>query len=301
MQKFRKVPDAQITTTAGLTILIPCEVDNQTGYVQWRKDGSWLFGPQRNRSPRFERVFIVGDASRGDHSIELRAARPEDSGFYDCQLIPASDELAEQYFQAGAQVSVKAQQPEPASNLSAPTLKPPKWSADGSATLTRLPDSASQQGSPASSILSAFVSAHGQSSGGSIGSLLAGQSAGFGNQLALSWPYLLLLLAGLLMVANIYLIYSLFKRRTRSSKLSGQSADSHDGSLESNSQGDSSATNSTANTNIQLANCLLEECIQVADTGSAFTISPICIAEAQRLWNGHRLVASNPNGWVLEI
>ena len=64
---------------------------------------------------------------------------------------------------------------------------------------------------------SAFVNSHPliSSPSSSTAYSIRGGSSGFQtNSLMLSWPFLLLALAGLLMLANIYLIYSLIKRHT---------------------------------------------------------------------------------------
>lgn len=97
-QSFRKKPDAKLKVSEGSTILLPCEVDNQQGMAQWLKDGVPVFvnNGERFASHDFPNLVVKGNASKGEHSIELRAASSINTGLYECQVTAGDSSLDEE-------------------------------------------------------------------------------------------------------------------------------------------------------------------------------------------------------------
>lgn len=244
-QSFRRRPDDQVKTHEGHTILLACEVDNQQGPAQWLKDGDYIyhstFGKVGDAS---DRQVVIGDPTKGDYSLELRNLQPDDSGHYECQVHPVRDDAKHKALRAWSDVIV---QPQPVSsttattrstiNSTAPTDNPNSNALGPFAelaipltntvsnkahpqardilSLTKLPQQQQQHSSnniQTNYPPSAFITAHASTSSA------ASQLTTSNNHLVttlVGWPYMLLGLAALLLLANIYLIVSLIKRHQR--------------------------------------------------------------------------------------
>lgn len=240
-QSIRIAPDARVTTDEGLQILLRCEVDNQKGNVQWIKDTfQYIFHSNRIKAnnPDFEHFQMVGNPANGEHSLLIDKPSEKDSGYYECQVQPTADDSTE--LRAGSNVTVR---PLPPLEIHTNTLTS---TTNEQALLTRsAPNelgSLTQHQSRAIPVVKAtllppaFISPHSSissssssSSSSSISNAHPVAASTFGQTSAgfvIGWPFLLLLIAGLLMMANIYLICSLIKRHQRKKDSSLESASS---------------------------------------------------------------------------
>ena len=165
-----------------------------------------------------DRFEFIGNLERGDYGLELKSAQLDDSGVYICQVTP--DKLADNDNKAdfAIKTNITVVPVPPTKNI------PPYWtklvaeSPGGPNSVVSSPSPSLQpaafmsQKSPSSAFH--YLSTRASSSSASSVRHHQHQSATVA-ALTLSWPYLLLALAGLLMLANIYLIYALIKRHKR--------------------------------------------------------------------------------------
>lgn len=234
-QSFRQRPQPILETTQGQSILLNCEVDDQEGPVQWIKQpGIYIFHNNRTRANNHSDFdhFTIADTVEGDYSLKIEKVRLSDSGYYECQVPGKRDDGHE--LQAGSELRV-IPLPPPTPMPVAETNHVVSNSSVSNNELNMLARSApSEPGSlqysrnaPVGKALNHFPSSNFISPHASNAHPTAASTIGPSNaHLYASWPYLLLLIAGLLMLANVYLVYSLFKRHQRKKDNSLESASS---------------------------------------------------------------------------
>lgn len=82
-QFFTKEP-TDVEATQGGKVVLPCQVQNKVGVLQWTRDG---FGLGQNRSlPGFPSMRMVGRDPNKDWNLEIVPVRLEDEGIYQCQV-----------------------------------------------------------------------------------------------------------------------------------------------------------------------------------------------------------------------
>jgi len=87
-QQYFRVRPTDVEVGEGGTAVIPCEVGNRQGRVQWTKDGLTL---GYNRSiPGIPRYSVLGSENSGQFSLQIRDVTLEDDADYECQVGPAS-------------------------------------------------------------------------------------------------------------------------------------------------------------------------------------------------------------------
>ena len=276
---FREKPGELVSLIEGDSTRLRCELDNHTGTVQWLKDGHIVF-MDGEKGKGFERHFMEGDQAAGDFSMDLRRVRLEDSGHYECQAVPVQTGPARhELFIAKSLVTVRPQVPLPPPPAPAQTTTPSissaanqslQWAQEQLAASGASKAAANQlqqrdlqnlpklQTGPTALLPSAFITPHASSA------TSAGSQPTYPLYLILNWPYVLLMVAGLLMLANFYLIYSLIMRHRRNTD---EAFSQRDSSLESGSNGGSSASGSagTGSSHVgpnELSNCDLEASIE---------------------------------------
>lgn len=243
-QSFRRVPELTVKTTRGQSILLACEVDNQEGPAQWLKDNSYIFHSNRTRAKttEFDHIKIAGNGTDGDHSLIVENASEKDTGHYECQVMGKDDNGHEIW--AASDVVVLPPPPMPiitelssSSSSSSPSALSSDQSLSSSSInttneLNMLTRQAPNEQHQTRIVVkathlpsSAFISPSHASSNAhpTVASTTIGPA---GAHLVISWPYILLLIAALLVMANIYLIYSLIKRHQRKKDNSLESASS---------------------------------------------------------------------------
>nr|AKN21720.1 NPHS1-4 [Schmidtea mediterranea] len=88
LQCFEDLPQDRYEVLHNSSVVIKCVVRNQHGKVQWRAQNVVL-GYDRS-VPGMERLNIIGDASKGEHNLQISNIQPEDSGEYECQVQPVT-------------------------------------------------------------------------------------------------------------------------------------------------------------------------------------------------------------------
>uniref|UniRef100_A0A1W7RA58 Nephrin n=1 Tax=Hadrurus spadix TaxID=141984 RepID=A0A1W7RA58_9SCOR len=99
-QHFRSRPQ-NTNVVEDHTVILPCEVENQAGAVQWSKDG-FVLGFDRS-IPGYPRYQMIGNPQDGVHNLQIEKAQLEDDGEYQCQVGPALNNKA---IRADAHVTV---------------------------------------------------------------------------------------------------------------------------------------------------------------------------------------------------
>jgi hypothetical protein len=233
---YTQKPEPRVRIREGSGQLFRCAVKEEMKFNYWTKDGNLLFDHQMIKADNktAERFTFIGDMKKFDYAIELSNAQVEDSGLYECHTYTAIAEYDNPFdFLVGSNLTVEpipaiTQSPSalasemnehveastqqqlqhsqrstilshasmPQSSLqSEPALQTVNLIQPPSHMLTRLP--------PPTRLLSARNS--------SSNSLKLDARLG----MPIFWPYLLLALAAILMLTNIYLIYSLVRRHTK--------------------------------------------------------------------------------------
>lgn len=296
-QTFRVKPIESVSAREGESILLRCEIDNQQGDVQWTKDDELLFHTNGKAAARhsYPKHSMVGDMAKGEHILEIEKARLKDSGIYRCQVPPVIDTgNLEDYLIASSNVTIhkwpsqiqlasdtatkQVQNSTPTSpssslskgingsvdsgNLDDPTTygKPVYGSATASQLQARdipssskLPSSINHITGPTSFQANNFITPHASTATVTRSSTNYLQSL----NLIITWPILLLIIAVVLSLANIYLIYSLVQRHKRQKEGFSQQTDN---SLESGSNGGCSATGSAGTGSSRLGTNELSGC-----------------------------------------
>lgn len=253
----------------------------------------------------YTNYFLIGEVEKGDHTLEVRSASEKDSGTYICQAPPLEDTgITEDYLRASSNVTVLKRPPpqevtsshqDPSNNSGSSLINhhQQQLSLSGEGGNEALDDSSSGSKSgnggsqlqardiPSSTKLSAgfnlvngqaplsphsgFITPHASTALHSASSSSSSPVHIKSLNLIIVWPYLLLCAAVLLMLANIYLIYSLVKRHKRQKEGFSQQTDN---SLESGSNGGCSATGSagTGSSRLganELSGCELEHSVEL--------------------------------------
>ncbi|CAH8547458.1 unnamed protein product [Dicrocoelium dendriticum] len=86
IQCFEVLPEEQYSAPLGSTVNMQCVVLNQHGKVQWRAK-QVLLGYDRS-VPSNSRYRIIGDVSRGEHTLQIMDIELQDAGEYECQVTP---------------------------------------------------------------------------------------------------------------------------------------------------------------------------------------------------------------------
>lgn len=290
-QKLRSEPlPASISLFEGQSLKLNCEVDNQQAVAQWLKDAFPVFfnHTKVKQEPEFERLFLSGDAAKGEQNLELRHAKLEDTGTYECQVYPSENSFGDLGVKTFTNITVYPQPatttttaPEPISSsglennhhqaeLATPMKGGSQLQARDIMSLTKLSQATNNQSGGQPSNQTPFITPH--------ASTAPDLSTARTLHLSLlSWPYLLLFLAVLLASANVYLIMSLIKRHKRRLKALKFHTNQQDNSLESDSNGgassssatSSSSSNGTATSRLctanELSQCDLEPSMEVPE------------------------------------
>lgn len=86
-QQFFTREPSDVAATQGGKVVLPCQVQNKGGVLQWTRDG---FGLGQNRSlPGFPRMSMVGSDSARDWDLEISPVQLEDEAVYQCQVTSA--------------------------------------------------------------------------------------------------------------------------------------------------------------------------------------------------------------------
>jgi len=86
-QFFSQEP-ADVSAVQGGQVILPCQVQNKGGTLQWTKDG---FGLGQSRSlPGFPRLSMVGQDISTDWSLSISPVLLGDEGVYQCQVTSTS-------------------------------------------------------------------------------------------------------------------------------------------------------------------------------------------------------------------
>ncbi|CAB4064723.1 unnamed protein product [Lepeophtheirus salmonis] len=87
-QQYFRVRPRNIEVSQGGTGIIPCEVGNRAGRVQWTRDGLTL-GYDRS-IPGIPRYEILGVENSGQFSLQITNVTLVDDADFECQVGPAS-------------------------------------------------------------------------------------------------------------------------------------------------------------------------------------------------------------------
>ncbi|CAH1797854.1 unnamed protein product [Owenia fusiformis] len=84
-QSFRTQPhDSEVIH--GQTVILPCEVNNAVGMVQWTQD-KFALGTERDL-PGYPRYSIIGSQDLGEYNLMISNAQLMDDGVWECQVTP---------------------------------------------------------------------------------------------------------------------------------------------------------------------------------------------------------------------
>jgi len=86
-QQFFRVKPRNAEVGQGQVAIIPCEVANRRGRVQWTKDGLTL-GYDRNL-PGFARYSVLGSDDTGEYSLKIANVSMIDDAVFECQVGPS--------------------------------------------------------------------------------------------------------------------------------------------------------------------------------------------------------------------
>ncbi|XP_067138324.1 nephrin-like isoform X3 [Centruroides vittatus] len=100
-QQFFRTKPQNTNVIEDHTLILPCEVENQAGAVQWSKDG-FVLGFDRS-IPGYPRYQMIGNPQDGVHNLQIENAQLDDDGEYQCQVGPAANNKA---IRADAHVTV---------------------------------------------------------------------------------------------------------------------------------------------------------------------------------------------------
>lgn len=272
IMKLVDTPREREDVEEGNTILLRCTVSNLQGTAQWSKNEAIIYDQYTPDYNDRDHYVMVGNGTIGDFSLELRNANLEDTAQYTCTIRPKKDDIRIPPLVAKTNVTVLPHQSLEASKKQAPQRSSDSKQAREALNLPELVHPAGSNNSPPGthhkqqaagfvtpqqhhySNINAFagptISSHSvQSQPGpnALGSTQYRASSTPGPsgplQLFILWPYLLLGLAALLFMANIYLICSLYRRHKRARAHQRHHAPANEGSLESGSNGGCSSSN----------------------------------------------------------
>lgn len=83
-QVFNREP-SDVAATLGGKVILPCQVENKGGVLQWTRDE---FGLGQKRSlPGFPRMAMVGDDMEREWNLEISPVQLEDEAVYQCQVM----------------------------------------------------------------------------------------------------------------------------------------------------------------------------------------------------------------------
>ncbi|KAF7393890.1 hypothetical protein HZH68_010709 [Vespula germanica] len=87
-QYFRFKPRNSSVLERG-EVIIPCEVENRVGIVQWVKDGfAYVVQPMSGQIVGHPRLRLIGDQNAGVYNLQITDASLTDDGEYQCQVGP---------------------------------------------------------------------------------------------------------------------------------------------------------------------------------------------------------------------
>ncbi|EFN74259.1 Kin of IRRE-like protein 1 [Camponotus floridanus] len=84
-QYFRIRPSNSSVLEGG-EVIIPCEVGNRVGIVQWVKDGFAYVIQQNGEVVGHPRLKLIGDQAAGIYNLKITDASLTDDGEYECQV-----------------------------------------------------------------------------------------------------------------------------------------------------------------------------------------------------------------------
>lgn len=266
-QEFKANADRNVLLHEGETILLKCVVANLQGKGQWRKDSLVIYDQELGADFNENKHYVVnGNTALGDFSLELRNARLDDTAQYTCRIRPKLDLPIYKELEHITNLTVRSREPQPADTRTTESLLLPAKLAGSPETkqardvLGNLP----KLGGSGAHLSGSFITPAHHSSPNSLAVLQPssqyqvnhhhlspqgstqhhGQSApSTASSILLLWPYLLLGLAGILFMANIYLICSLYRRHKRAQAHRRRHSNQVEGSLESSSNAGCSSSN----------------------------------------------------------
>lgn len=244
-QTFRRPPEGIVTAQEGDDVTLPCEIDNQENFVIWHKSAAVVFY-NGTREEGFDRAELTGNHSLGEHNLHLTNLKDKDAGQYSCIVYGRADDG--HHLNATTQLNVVPRPIQTPSSM----IKSIFSTSDNNNNYSDAHNNNSQDSAETAQstnkgsqlqardipnsftkLTSLATTSSASSSAGFISPYLPSQqlmsspharhnslthsngnpihASGAGN-LLLIWPYLLMLFAGILFLANIYLIYSLIKR-----------------------------------------------------------------------------------------
>jgi len=84
-QQFFTREPSDVAATEGGKVVLPCQVENKGGVLQWTRDG---FGLGQKRSlPGFPRMAMVGSNTARDWDLEISPVQLDDEAVYQCQVL----------------------------------------------------------------------------------------------------------------------------------------------------------------------------------------------------------------------
>ncbi|KAK2589056.1 hypothetical protein KPH14_001893 [Odynerus spinipes] len=86
-QYFRFKPRNSSVLEGG-EVIIPCEVENRVGIVQWVKDGFAYVIQPNGEIVGHPRLRLIGDQNAGIYNLKITDASLTDDGEYQCQVGP---------------------------------------------------------------------------------------------------------------------------------------------------------------------------------------------------------------------
>ncbi|EZA58761.1 Kin of IRRE-like protein, partial [Ooceraea biroi] len=84
-QYFRVRPSNSSVLEGG-EVVIPCEVGNRVGTVQWVKDGFAYVIQENGEIVGHPRLSLIGDQNSGIFNLKITDASLTDDGEYECQV-----------------------------------------------------------------------------------------------------------------------------------------------------------------------------------------------------------------------
>lgn len=263
-QEFKATADQEVRLDEGETILLKCVVANLQGKAQWSKNKVIIYDQEIPPALNDNKHYVVsGNTTLGDFSLELRNARLDDTAQYTCLIRPKIDLPIFRQLVHKTNVTVRPRQPLLSATRSAESQPSRSQHAQSAETkqardvLGNLPklggSSAHLSGSfitPAHYSGASSLAVPQPSSQFQVNHLTAQGSTQHSAHapstfasILLLWPYLLLGLAAILFMANIYLICSLYRRHKQAQAHRRRHSTQAEGSLESGSNVGCSSSN----------------------------------------------------------
>lgn len=109
--KFKERPIERVAIYEGTDQILRCSLYKPMAHHMWMKDNGPLFAPDMSKMDPIaaQRFTFVGNTSAYDFSIILKSARVQDSGSYRCQAIPTQfveDDVLKRDFEVSCNLSV---------------------------------------------------------------------------------------------------------------------------------------------------------------------------------------------------